>query len=63
MSVLKVYLAGPMFSAAYVNNNLRLAAKLRESGFDVYCPNENAGINDTSSSEITNEKIYLLWVL
>src|SRR5262245_56445441 len=36
----KVYMGGPMFVLAEVEYNLRLAAKLRSLGFDVYCPNE-----------------------
>lgn len=56
--ILKLYLGGPMFSAAEVRHNLRLAEKLRSFGFDVYCPNENAAINDKSRSDITPERVY-----
>ena len=59
MNTLRIYLGGPMFSQAEVLNNLRLAAKLRESGFTVYCPNENDSINDKTRTDITAEKIYL----
>jgi len=56
---LNLYLGGPMFSAAEVAHNLRLAAQLRAHGFNVYCPNENADINDKTKNTITPEKIYL----
>lgn len=48
-----------MFTYAEVVNNLRLAQKLRDNGFEVYCPNENDNINDKTRSDITAEKIYL----
>ena len=48
-----------MFSAAEVAHNLRLASKLRTAGFTVYCPNENATINDKSRTDITPERVYL----
>ena len=47
-----------MFTQADKANNLRLAEKLRRSGFEVYCPNENKSINDKTRSDITAEKIY-----
>ncbi|WP_010250986.1 nucleoside 2-deoxyribosyltransferase [Acetivibrio cellulolyticus] len=56
---MKIYLGGPMFSYADVVNNLRLATKLRQNGFDVYCPNENMSINDKARTDITAERIYL----
>lgn len=56
---MKIYLGGPMFTYADVVNNLRLAKKLRENGFDVYCPNENDSINDKTRTDITAERIYL----
>ena len=59
MKTPKIYLGGPMFTYADVTNNLRLAAKLRDSGFDVYCPNENDSINDKTRTDLTAEKIHL----
>ena len=56
---MRIYLGGPMFTYADVINNLRLAEKLRDNGFDVYCPNENDSINDKTRTDITAEKIYL----
>ena len=55
---MKLYLGGPMFTAAEVHHNLRLAAKLRQCGFHVYCPNENASINDKTKTDITCERVY-----
>lgn len=55
---MRVYMAGPMFSAAEVTFNLRLAARLREHGFDVYCPNESEPINDKTRSDVTAQLIY-----
>jgi len=57
-SVMKVYLGGPMFTLAEKEYNLRLAAKVRALGFDVYCPNESEPINDKSRSDITARKVY-----
>ncbi len=47
-----------MFTYSDIANNLRLAQKLREAGFEVYCPNENDEINDKTRDDITAEKIY-----
>lgn len=55
---MRIYLGGAMFTYAEIANNIRLTQKLRENGFDVYCPNENADINDKTRSDITAEKIY-----
>jgi len=55
---MRIYLGGPMFVQAEVEYNLRLAAKLRELGFDVYCPNESEPINDKTRDDITPRVIY-----
>ena len=55
---MKLYLAGPMFTAAEVAHNLRLAAKLRERGFDVFCPNESEPSSDKTRTDITPRLIY-----
>jgi Nucleoside 2-deoxyribosyltransferase len=55
---MKLYLAGPMFTAAEVTHNLRLAAKLRQHGFDVFCPNESEPSSDKTRSDITPRLIY-----
>jgi hypothetical protein len=51
-------MAGPMFTQAEVDYNLRLAARLRELDFAVYCPNESEPINDKTRSDITGQVIY-----
>lgn len=55
---MRIYLGGAMFTYAEIQNNLRIAKKLRENGFDVYCPNENTDINDKTKGDITSNKIY-----
>jgi hypothetical protein len=55
---MRVYIGGPMFTAAEVRYNLWLADQLREAGFDVYCPNESEPINDKTRTDITGELIY-----
>ena len=55
---MKVYIAGPMFIESQIDYNLMLARRIRELGIEVYCPNENAEINDKSRQDITGEKIY-----
>ena len=55
---MKLYLAGPMFTAAEVAYNLALTARLREHGFEVYCPNESEPINDKTRNDITGRIIY-----
>ncbi len=55
---MKLYLAGPMFSAAEVAHNLRLAHTLREHGFEVFCPNESEPTNDKSRTDVTPRLIY-----
>lgn len=47
-----------MFVKAEVEYNLRLAAKVRALGFEVYCPNESEPINDKSRNDITARKVY-----
>ena len=47
-----------MFTAAEVRYNLALAEQLRKHGFSVYCPNENAAINDKTRGDLSGEKIY-----
>jgi hypothetical protein len=54
----KLYLAGPMFTAADAAYNLRLAARLREHGFDVFCPNESEPSSDKTRTDITPRLIY-----
>lgn len=56
---MRVYLGGPMFTAADVAYNLRLAHTLRTYGFDVYCPNESEPINDKTRTDITAQAVYL----
>jgi hypothetical protein len=55
---MKIYLGGPMFSAADVQYNLQFAARLRSLSFEVYCPNENMSINDKTRTDLTGEMIY-----
>jgi hypothetical protein len=55
---MKIYLGGPMFTAAEIRYNLELAARLRAAGFEVYCPNENLTINDKTRADLSGEKIY-----
>jgi hypothetical protein len=55
---MRLYLGGAMFTAAEVMHNLRLAAVLREFGFEVYCPNESEPINDKTRTDITGRVIY-----
>lgn len=55
---MRVYLGGPMFTAAEVRYNLWLAGELRQAGFEVYCPNESEPINDKTRNDITARKIY-----
>jgi len=54
----RVYMGGPMFTAAEVAYNLRLARRLRGLEFDVYCPNESEPVNDKTRTDITAKLIY-----
>ena len=56
---MRIYLGGAMFTIADITNNLRLAEKLRNKGFEVYCPNENKNINDKTRTDLTSKDIYL----
>ena len=47
-----------MFTNPEIEYNLKMAAKLRELGFDVYCPNENKLINNKLKADITGELIF-----
>ena len=55
---MRIYLAGPMFTAADAAWNLALAARLRARGFDVFCPNESEPTNDKTRTDITPRLIY-----
>jgi hypothetical protein len=55
---MRIYLGGPMFVQAEVEYNLRLAAKLRDIGMDVYCPNESEPINDKTRDDVTPRVVY-----
>lgn len=55
---MKLYLAGPMFTAAEKAHNLRLAAKLRAHGFEVFCPNESEPNADETRTDVTTRMIY-----
>src|SRR4051794_36477475 len=55
---MRIYMAGAMFTRADADYNLRLAAKLRSFGFDVYCPNESEPINDKTRTDVTGRMIY-----
>jgi len=55
---MRVYMGGPMFTAADVAYNLRLAERLRAEGFSVYCPNESEPINDKTRSNVTGRMVY-----
>lgn len=54
---MRIYMAGPMFTAADAAHNLRLAEKLRSFGFEVFCPNESEP-NDKTQENITPRLIY-----
>ena len=55
---MRIYLAGPMFTAADAQYNLRLAKRLREHGFEVFCPNESEPNNDETRQDVTGKVIY-----
>ena len=55
---MKLYLAGPMFTAAEAAYNLALASRLRDHGFEVYCPNESEPINDKTRNDVTPRLVY-----
>ncbi|MBX3070392.1 MAG: nucleoside 2-deoxyribosyltransferase [Thermomicrobiales bacterium] len=55
---MRIYMGGPMFTAADVAFNLQLAVRLRVLGFSVYCPNESEPINDKTRTDVTARKIY-----
>ena len=54
---MRLYMAGPMFTAADAAYNLRMAAKLRSFGFEVFCPNESEP-NEKTREDITPRLIY-----
>jgi hypothetical protein len=55
---MRIYLGGPMFTQADGEYNLRLATKLRNQGYSVYCPNESEPINDKTHTNVTAKMIY-----
>ncbi len=54
---MRIYLAGPMFTAADAARNLALAARLRGLGYAVFCPNESEP-NDKTRTDVTPRLIY-----
>jgi hypothetical protein len=55
---MRIYLGGPMFTQAEAEYNLRLASRLRNEGYSVYCPNESEPINDKTHTHVTAGMIY-----
>ena len=55
---MRIYLGGPMFTRAEAEYNLRLASRLRNKGYSVYCPNESEPINDKTHTHVTARMIY-----
>ncbi|MFM9107400.1 MAG: nucleoside 2-deoxyribosyltransferase [Chloroflexota bacterium] len=55
---MRVYMAGPMFTAADKAWNLGLARRLRGHGFGVFCPNESEPNEDTTRETVTARLIY-----
>lgn len=55
---MRIYMAGPMFTAADAQYNLRLATRLREHGFEVFCPNESEPNNSETRQDVTGKVIY-----
>lgn len=55
---MRVYMAGPMFTAADKAWNLAFAQRLRARGLDVFCPNESEPNEDTSRVTVTSRLIY-----
>jgi hypothetical protein len=55
---MRIYLGGPMFTRAEAEYNLRLASRLRNEGYSVYCPNESEPINDKTHTHVTARMIY-----
>lgn len=55
---MRLYLAGPMFTAADTAYNLALAQRLRDHGFEVFCPNESEPINDKTRTDVTARLVY-----
>jgi nucleoside 2-deoxyribosyltransferase len=56
--MMRIYMAGAMFTQADAEYNLRLAATLRGHGFEVFCPNESEPINDKTRTDVTGRMIY-----
>lgn len=55
---MRVYMAGPMFTAADAAHNLALAARLRAHGFEVFCPNESEPGANKERDDISPREIY-----
>jgi hypothetical protein len=55
---MRVYMAGPMFTAADKAWNLGLAQRLRGHDFWVFCPNESEPNEDTTRETVTARLIY-----
>jgi hypothetical protein len=55
---MRVYMAGPMFTAADKAWNLGLAQRLRARDFWVFCPNESEPNEDTTRESVTARLIY-----
>jgi hypothetical protein len=55
---MKVYMAGPMFTAADAAFNLGLAARLRGHDFAVFCPNESEPGANKERDDVSPREIY-----
>jgi hypothetical protein len=55
---MRIYMAGPMFTAADKAWNLGLAQRLRGHDFWVFCPNESEPNEDTTREHVSARLIY-----
>ena len=54
---MKIYLAGPLFSQAEREFNVKVAGELRKNGFDVWVPQENSDIPEMPDTDEKRRKL------
>lgn len=53
-----IYLAGPLFSEAETEFNIKITGRLRNAGYEVFLPQENSSDNSKSREKPDNSTIF-----
>ena len=55
---MRIYFAGPLFSEAERDFNIKVAKALREEGFDVFLPQENSQVDEIPDTDEKRRRLF-----